>query len=182
MSKKKIHEIELLYSISRNFYLSPFRIGKFISSWPNSLFHSRRNGQTVVTVKWRETTQPEKINIWIWNLKFSREIWNMTYKMYIMTPSDQISQDLSYRSGPNTSGAAKINNNEVVVNFKMIFWKKYFSRIFRSWNQFHEFFNFFSYRHNKGCNMEFAMYFANGFPWQIQNQWVLGFQIDLNGK
>ena len=68
--KKKIREIELLYSISRNFYLSPFRIGKFISSWPNSLFHSRRNGQTVVTVKWRETTQPEKINIWIWILKF----------------------------------------------------------------------------------------------------------------
>ena len=31
----------------------------------------------------------------------------MTYKMYIMTPSDQISQDLSYRSGPRTSGAAK---------------------------------------------------------------------------
>ena len=65
-----LREIELLYSISRNFYLSPFRIGKFISSWPNSLFHSRRNGQTVVTVKWRETTQPEKINIWIWILKF----------------------------------------------------------------------------------------------------------------
>ena len=65
-----LREIELLYSISRNFYLSPFRIGKFISSWPNSLFHSRRNGQTMVTVKWRETTQPEKINIWIWILKF----------------------------------------------------------------------------------------------------------------
>ena len=73
-----LREIELLYSISRNFYLSPFRIGKFISSWPNSLFHSRRNGQTVVTVKWRETTQPEKINIWILKFEILRgkfEIW-----------------------------------------------------------------------------------------------------------
>ena len=77
---KKIREIELLYSISRNFYLSPFRIGKFISSWPNSLFHSRRNGQTVVTVKWRETTQPEK-KIWIWlsnKLRGKFEIWLLT--------------------------------------------------------------------------------------------------------
>ena len=73
-----LREIELLYSISRNFYLSPFRIGKFISSWPNSLFHSRRNGQTMVTVKWRETTQPEKINIWILKFEILRgkfEIW-----------------------------------------------------------------------------------------------------------
>ena len=73
-----LREIELLYSISRYFYLSPFRIGKFISSWPNSLFHSRRNGQTVVTVKWRETTQPEKINIWILKFEILRgkfEIW-----------------------------------------------------------------------------------------------------------
>ena len=30
-----------------------------------------------------------------------------TYKMYMMTPSDQISQDLSYFSGPSTSGAGK---------------------------------------------------------------------------
>ena len=60
--KKKFVKLSYRCSISRNFYLSPFRIGKFISSWPNSLFHSRRNGQTVVTVKWRETTQPEKIN------------------------------------------------------------------------------------------------------------------------
>ena len=27
--------------------------------------------------------------------------------MYMMTPSDQISHDLSYFSGPNTSGAVK---------------------------------------------------------------------------
>ena len=30
-----------------------------------------------------------------------------TYRMYMMTPRDQISQDLSYFSGPNTSGAAR---------------------------------------------------------------------------
>ncbi len=30
---------------------------------------------------------------------------NKTYKMYMMTPSDQISHDLSYFSGPRTSGA-----------------------------------------------------------------------------
>lgn len=28
-----------------------------------------------------------------------------TYRIYIMTPSDQMSQDLSYFSGPSTSGA-----------------------------------------------------------------------------
>ena len=28
-----------------------------------------------------------------------------TYKIYMITPKDQISQDLSYFSGPNTSGA-----------------------------------------------------------------------------
>ena len=77
--KKKF--VKLLYTISRNFYLSPFRIGKFISSWPNSLFHSRRNGQTVVTVKWRETTQPEKINIWIWILKFEIFTGNLKYDL-----------------------------------------------------------------------------------------------------
>lgn len=30
-----------------------------------------------------------------------------TYNMYIMTPSDHISHDLSYFSGPKTSGANK---------------------------------------------------------------------------
>ena len=29
-----------------------------------------------------------------------------THRMYMMTPRDQISQDLSYFSGPSTSGAA----------------------------------------------------------------------------
>ncbi len=33
-----------------------------------------------------------------------------TYKMYMMTPRDQISQDLSYFSGPNTSGAETYAN------------------------------------------------------------------------
>lgn len=35
----------------------------------------------------------------------------LTYRMYIMTPNDHMSHDLSYFSGPRTSGAAdrKIN-------------------------------------------------------------------------
>lgn len=39
------------------------------------------------------------------------EIWDFpfwaTYRMYMMTPRDQISQDLSYFSGPRTSGAER---------------------------------------------------------------------------
>lgn len=41
-----------------------------------------------------------------------------TYRMYMMTPSDQISQDLSYFSGPNTSGA--VRNYFFLVNYFLI--------------------------------------------------------------
>ena len=34
-----------------------------------------------------------------------------TYNIYIMTPNDHISHDLSYFSGPKTSGAKKKNKN-----------------------------------------------------------------------
>ena len=37
--------------------------------------------------------------------------------MYMMTPSDQISHDLSYFSGPNTSGAAKKNQKQIKIEF-----------------------------------------------------------------
>jgi len=33
--------------------------------------------------------------------------------MYVMTPSDHMSQDVSYFSGPNTSGAAKQNGQNI---------------------------------------------------------------------
>ena len=42
--------------------------------------------------------------------------------MYMMTPSDQISHDLSYFSGPNTSGAVKQIKNKLESNlFSKIF-------------------------------------------------------------
>ena len=40
--------------------------------------------------------------------------------MYMMTPSDQISQDLSYRSGPNTSGAAKKYNKKSIIGLLFV--------------------------------------------------------------
>ena len=39
--------------------------------------------------------------------QFSKKFYNFTYRMYMITPKDQISHDLSYFSGPNTSGAKK---------------------------------------------------------------------------
>ena len=39
---------------------------------------------------------------------------NVTHRMYMITPRDQISQDLSYFSGPSTSGA-RIKDSTVVV-------------------------------------------------------------------
>ena len=40
--------------------------------------------------------------------------------MYMMTPSDQISHDLSYFSGPNTSGAAKTNQNQKQIKIEFV--------------------------------------------------------------
>ena len=37
-------------------HIFPFWVGKLILTGPNALFHSGGNGQTVVTVEWRETT------------------------------------------------------------------------------------------------------------------------------
>ena len=40
------------------------------------------------------------------------EIIRLTYRIYIMTPKDHMSHDLSYFSGPRTSGAADTNEEE----------------------------------------------------------------------
>ena len=46
------------------------------------------------------------IHIWIGTEEDSLEFMRKTnYKMHMITPKDQISQDLSYFSGPKTSGA-----------------------------------------------------------------------------
>ena len=36
---------------------------------------------------------------------------NITHKMYIITPRDQMSHDLSYFSGPKTSGAVDLGES-----------------------------------------------------------------------
>jgi len=36
-------------------------------------------------------------------------VYRTTNRMYVMTPRDHMSHDVSYFSGPNTSGADKIN-------------------------------------------------------------------------
>lgn len=84
----------------------PFGIRKTELAQSNAFLHARRNGQTVITVKRWEAAQPaskksNSIRMCVAMLLPHR----FTYKMYIITPSDQISQLLSYFSGPNTSGA-----------------------------------------------------------------------------
>ena len=74
----------------------------------------------------------------------------------MMTPRDQISHDLSYFSGPNTSGAVK---NKLELNL----FAKIFTYLFIS--------NFKkAYQHNKVYNKVFEVYLLYEFPWQNQNQ------------
>ena len=44
-----------------------------------------------------------------------------TYNIYIITPRDHISQDLSYFSGPKTSGATKNNITRIIKNDLYLF-------------------------------------------------------------
>lgn len=71
----------------------------------------------MVGVERRVTTQPADEN----TLTYSREEKKParqspsgrraeTYRMYMMTPSDHMSHDLSYFSGPSTSGAEEGSN------------------------------------------------------------------------
>ena len=85
-----------------------------------------------------------------------------TYRMYMMTPSDQISHDLSYFSGPNTSGAVKQIKNKLELNL--------FSKIFKN---FLLFYIKKTYQHNKVYNKVFEVYLLYEFPWQNQNQSIL---------
>ena len=82
----------------------PFWVREVVLARPDARLHARRNGQTVVAVEWRETAQSKE--------KFVAKIsltddscHRCTYKMYMITPRDQMSQLLSYFSGPSTSGA-----------------------------------------------------------------------------
>ena len=43
-----------------------------------------------------------------------------TYRMYMMTPRDHISQDLSYFSGPSTSGAANRKGNIPSSSYQLL--------------------------------------------------------------
>ena len=81
----------------------------------------------------------------------------------MMTPSDQISHDLSYFSGPNTSGAVKQIKNKLELNL--------FSKIF---THFLLFYKKNAYQHNKVYNKVFEVYLLYEFPWQNQNQSILG--------
>ena len=100
-------------------------------------------------------------------LKFPHCGWiSETYKMYIMTPNDQISQHLSYFSGPKTSGAE--------IMKKIFFGEKKFKLTF--------FFFVKTHQHNKGYNRVFVKYFECEFPWQIQNQSISIHQGDLKIK
>ena len=43
-----------------------------------------------------------------------------TYRIYMMTPRDQISHDLSYLSGPSTSGAENEKNFFYTISYQII--------------------------------------------------------------
>ena len=78
---------------------------------PDSLLHAWGDGEAVVGVEGREPAQPDNSNPQ-WTSLITAQC---TYRMYIITPKDQISQDLSYFSGPRTSGAATIIT-ELITN------------------------------------------------------------------
>ena len=51
-----------------------------------------------------------------WIVVWGKLRWYGTYNMYIITPIDHMSHDISYFSGPRTSGAAKAKILRVYSN------------------------------------------------------------------
>ena len=86
-------------------------ISKMVKGRPDPLLHAGGDGEAVVGVEGREPAQPDNSNPQ-WTRSSQRQC---TYRMYIITPKDQISQDLSYFSGPRTSGAATIITKSITI-------------------------------------------------------------------
>ena len=112
-------------------HYSPLRVGEFVLAHPDSPLHPWRYGLACIGVKWREATQPTKTTRQTCSFKTLRKLTyviNMfvvtptqphsgTYRMYMMTPRDHMSHDLSYFSGPKTSGAYR-KHTEIDTNYK----------------------------------------------------------------
>ena len=83
--------------------------------------------------------------------------------MYMMTPNDQISQDLSYFSGPKTSGA-EIDKKGLSLYSNHLGLNKV-SKIIQCWSII----LLITYQHNKGYNMVSEACRGLMFPSQIQS-------------
>ncbi len=83
----------------------PFVFGEGELTCFDAPFHTRWNWLTMSTVKGWITYYLNRWDFKIWNLL----VWLFEYlpqhKIYIITPKDQISQDISYLTDPSTSGA-----------------------------------------------------------------------------
>ena len=104
MTGSQSHLDELLGVLG---HVGPLWLGELVLAGPDPLLHARRDGEAVVGVEGRETAQSEYKTVNSENCQVVMVGSEETYRMYMMTPRDQISQDLSYFSGPNTSGAAR---------------------------------------------------------------------------
>ena len=93
--------------------VGPFGLGKLILARANAFLHAGGYGEAMVAVEWGKSTQPtgRGVNVQFWHLPPTHNN-KVTYRMYMITPRDQISQDLSYFSGPSTSGA-KMKKNQL---------------------------------------------------------------------
>ena len=77
----------------------------------------------LVQINSTSTVLNRKYNIIMyWVCAFIKYKHVSTYNIYIITPRDHISQDLSYFSGPKTSGAAKNNITRIYIkNYLYLF-------------------------------------------------------------
>ena len=129
--------------------VGPLGVGELVLTRPDTSLHPGGDGQTVIGVKWRETTQSTTI---IRGSFIFCEI-NDTYKMYMITPRLQISQDLSYFSGPSTSGAVK--KRPTSSNSSSILWSIAIA--------------IDTHPRNMECSRASVMYLLSASPWQIRN-------------
>ena len=130
-------------------HVGPLRVGELVLARPDASLHPRGDREAVVGVEWRESTQSTAI---IRGSFIFCEI-NDTYKMYMITPRLQISQDLSYFSGPSTSGAVK--KRPTSSNSSSILWSIAIA--------------IDTHPRNMEYSRASVMYLLSASPWQIRN-------------
>lgn len=109
-------------------YMLPFWTGKIILSRADTFLHSGGHRLTVIRVERRIATEPRNYRR-PWKISkttpfdFTRKrlkYWKPeSYRIYMMTPRDHMSQDVSYFSGPSTSGAIESISFFISTSFKL---------------------------------------------------------------